>query len=106
MIDQSHIIKPKVEAMIQSVLNIQTAYARALLVDRAALAEAQAEEDTVAGEEILRNAYDTDVRPLLAVVRQELGAAADPLAAYRQSGYFERIAEERQGELVGAASWG
>ena len=106
MIDQSHIIKPKVEAMIQSVLNIQTAYARALLVDRAALAGAQAEDDTVAAEEILRNAYDTDVRPLLAVVRLELGAAADPLAAYRRSGDFERIAEERQGELVGAASWG
>ena len=106
MIDQSHIIKPKVEAMIQSVLNIQTAYARALLVDRTALAEAQAEDDVVAGEEILRNAYDTDVRPLLAIVRQELGAAADPLGAYRRSGYFERIALERQGELKGAASWG
>lgn len=106
MIDQSHNIKPKVEAMIQSVLNIQTAYARALLVDRAALAAAQAEDDTVAGEEILRNAYDTDVRPLLATVRQELGAETDPLGAYRQSGYFERIAEERLGELEGAASWG
>ena len=106
MIDQSHIIKPKVEAMIQSVLNIQTAYARALLVDRTALAEAQAEDDVVAGEEILRNAYDTDVRPLLAIVRQELGAAADPLGAYRRSGYFERIVLERQGELKGAASWG
>ena len=106
MIDQSHIIKPKVEAMIQSVLNIQTAYARALLVDRAALVEAQAEDDAVGCEEILRMAYDIDVRPLLAVVRQELGAAADPLGAYRRSGYFERIAEERQGELEGAASWG
>ena len=106
MIDQSHIIKPKVEAMIQSVLNIQTAYARALLVDRAALVEAQAEGDAVGCEEILRMAYDIDVRPLLAVVRQELGAAADPLSAYRRSGYFERIAEERQGELEGAASWG
>ena len=106
MIDQSHIIKPKVEAMIQSVLNIQTAYARALLVDRAALAATQAEDDTVAGEEILRNAYDVDVRPLLAVVREELGAETDPLGAYRQSGYFKRIAEDRQGELEGAASWG
>ena len=106
MIDQSHIIKPKVEAMIQSVLNIQTAYARALLVDRAALAAAQAEDDTVAGEEILRNAYDVDVRPLLAVVREELGAETDPLGAYRQSGYFNRIAEDRQGDLEGAASWG
>ena len=106
MIDQSHIIKPKVEAMIQSLVNIQTAYARALLVDRTALAEAQAEDDVVAGEEILRNAYDTDVRPLLALVRQDLGAEADPLGAYRRSGYFERIAIERQGELKGAASWG
>ena len=106
MIDQSHIIKPKVEAMIQSVLNIQMAYARALLVDRTALAEAQAEDDAVACEEILRNAYDTDVRPLLALVRQELGAEANPLDAYRRSGYFERIAIERQGELKGAASWG
>ena len=86
MIDQSHIIKPKVEAMIQSVLNIQTAYARALLVDRGALAAAQAEDDTVAGEEILRNAYDVDVRPLLAVIREELGAETDPLGSYRQSG--------------------
>ena len=106
MIDQSHIIKPKVEAMIQSVLNIQTAYARALLVDRAALAAAQAEDDTVAGEEILRNAYDVDVRPLLAVVREELGAETDPLGSHRQSGYFKHIAEDRQGELEGAASWG
>ena len=106
MIDQSHIIKPKVEAMIQSVLNIQTAYARALLVDRGALAAAQAEDDTVAGEEILRNAYDVDVRPLLAVVREELGAETDPLDSYRQSGYFKHIAEDRQGELEGAASWG
>ena len=106
MIDQSHIIKPKVEAMIQSVLNIQTAYARALLVDRAALAVAQAEDDTVAGEEILRTAYDVDVRPLLAVAREELGAETDPLGSYRQSGYFKQIAEDRQGELEGAASWG
>ena len=106
MIDQSHIIKPKVEAMIQSVLNIQMAYVRALLVDRTALAEAQAEDDVVACEEILRNAYDTDVRSLLAIVRQELGAEANPLDAYRRSGYFERIAIERQGELKGAASWG
>ena len=106
MIDQSHIIKPKVEAMIQSVVNIQTAYARALLVDRRALAAAQAADDTVGCEEILRDAWDTDVRPLLAVVRRDLGAEADPLAAYRHSGYFERIAVEREGELEGAASWG
>ena len=62
--------------------------------------------DTVAAEEALRQAYDTDVRPLLAHVRQELGAVADPLVVYRGSGYFERIADERQGELAGGASWG
>ncbi|MCC7262508.1 MAG: L-rhamnose isomerase [Candidatus Latescibacteria bacterium] len=106
MIDQSHIMKPKVEAMIQSVLNIQTAYARALLVDRKALAAAQAQDDTVGCEEILRAAYDTDVRPLLAQARLELGASIDPLADYRASGYFAKIAAERQGVLAGAASWG
>ena len=106
MIDQSHIVKPKVEAMIQSVLNIQTAFARTLLVDSKLLASAQSEGDTVMAEEVLRSAWDTDVRPLLAKIRSELGAAKDPLTAYRQSGYFERIAEERQGILEGAASWG
>ena len=106
MIDQSHIVKPKVEAMIQSVLNIQTACARALLVDRRALAAAQEEGDAVMAEEILRLAWDTDVRPLLAKVRTDQGAEADPLAAYRSSGYGRRIAEDRQGDLEGAASWG
>ena len=106
MIDQSHIVKPKVEAMIQSVLNIQTAFARALLVDLEALTAAQSEADTVMAEEVLRAAWDTDVRPLLARVRIDLGAAADPLAAYRESGYFEQIAQQRQGVLEGAASWG
>ena len=106
MIDQSHIVKPKVEAMIQSVLNIQTAFARALLVDLEALTAAQSAADTVMAEEVLRAAWDTDVRPLLARVRIDLGAAADPLTAYRESGYFEHIAQQRQGVLEGAASWG
>lgn len=106
MIDQSHIVKPKIEAMIQSVLNIQTAYARALLVDRQALAEVQAEGDSVMAEEILRLAWDTDVRPLLARVRTDMGAEADPLAAYRATGYAERIAAARQSDLEGAGSWG
>ncbi|MEE3235559.1 MAG: L-rhamnose isomerase [Candidatus Latescibacterota bacterium] len=106
MIDQSHIIKPKVEAMIQSVVNIQTALARALLVDRDALETAQVNEDTVGCEEILRAAFDTDVRPLLAKMRFEKGAEIDPLSAYRASGYFDRISAERKGELAGASSWG
>jgi L-rhamnose isomerase/sugar isomerase len=96
MIDQSHNIKPKVEATIQSVVNVQEAYARALLIDRAALAEAQCQGDTVMAEEILQAAYRTNVTPLLAQVREEMGLAPDPLAAYRASGYYERVCEERQ----------
>ncbi|NPV08077.1 MAG: L-rhamnose isomerase [Anaerolineae bacterium] len=95
MIDQSHNVKPKIEAMIQSVVQIQEAYAKALLVDREALAEHQQAGNIVAAEETLRAAYDTDVRPLLAQVRVEMGLEPDPLAAYRASGYQERIAKER-----------
>jgi L-rhamnose isomerase/sugar isomerase len=106
LVDQSHNIKPKMEAMIQTVIFIQSAYARALLVDRNALLASQTEEDTVRSESILQEAFTTDVRPLLARVRKEMGLHPDPMAAYRESGYFEKIAEERVGELEGAASWG
>lgn len=95
MIDESLNLKPKVEGMIQSVLNVQVAYAQALIVDRPALAAAQAEGDIVKAEEILLDAYRTDVRPLLAVVREEMGLHPDPLAAYRASGYYEKICAER-----------
>lgn len=95
MLDQSHNVKPKIEAMIQSVVNVQVAYARALLIDRQKLAVAQLAGDVVTAEETLLDAYRTDVRPLLAVVRQELGVPENPLAAYRQSGYYERVCEER-----------
>jgi L-rhamnose isomerase/sugar isomerase len=106
MVDQSHNIKPKMEAMIQTVMAIQSAFARSLLVDRAALLESQSNEDTVRSELILQEAYGTDVRPLLARVRQEMGLHPDPLEAYLDSGYFERISADRAGELEGAASWG
>ncbi len=95
MLDQSHNVEPKVEATIQSVLNVQAAYARALLVDRGALAEAQARQDVLGANRVLVDAFETDVRPLLAETREELGACADPIAAYRASGYAERIARER-----------
>jgi len=95
MIDQSHNVKPKIEAAIQSVVNLQTAYAKTLLVDRKRLAEAQQAGDIVAAEETLQAAFQTDVRPLLVKVREEMGVPADPLAAFRASGYQERIAEER-----------
>jgi len=95
MLDQSHNVKPKIQAMIQSIVNVQVAYARALLVDRQALREAQASGDIVAAEEILLGAFRTDVRPLLAAVREEMGVPVDPLGAYRASGYQDKIARER-----------
>ena len=95
MIDQSHNIEPKIEAMILSVMNLQEAYAKALLVDRAALDAARHEGDVLGAHRVLLDAYATDVRPMCARVREDLGASADPIAAFRQSGYPERVAEER-----------
>jgi len=102
MLDQSHNVKPKIEAMIQSIVNVQTAYARALLIDRRKLTEAQLAGDVVTAEETLLAAFRTDVRPLLAAVREEMGLTSDPLAAYRMSGYYERICAER-GSVAGGA---
>ncbi len=95
MIDQSHNIEPKIEAMIQSVINIQTAYAKALLVDRAALRAAQETGDVLGAYRVLQAAYETDVRPLLSEVRVRQGLDPDPIAAFRASGYAERVAHER-----------
>lgn len=95
MIDQSHNIEPKIEAMIQSILNIQLAYAKALLVDRQALAHAQEAGDVLAAYRVLRDAFETDVRPLLAEARIQMGLDPDPIAAFRQSGYAERVTSER-----------
>jgi len=104
MIDQTHNIEPKMEAMILSVMNLQGAYAKALLVDRAALAEARRAGDVLGAHRLLLDAYATDVRPLCARVREDLGAAADPIAAFKASGYAGKVAEER-GEGAGAG-WG
>lgn len=95
MVDQSHNIEPKIEAMIQTVVNIQTAYAKALLVDREALAEGQKNMDVLGANRILTYAYETDVRPLLAIVREEMDCPPDPMAAYKASGYYEKVQEER-----------
>ena len=83
MLDQAHVIEKKIEAMVLSVLNVQTAYAKALLVDRAALKEQQEEGDVLGAHAVLRDAYETDVRPILAQAREEIGRPADPLAALR-----------------------
>ena len=95
MIDQSHNIEPKIEAMIQSVINVQMAYAKAQLVDRIALSEAQEAGDVLGAYRVLQTAYETDVRPLLAEVRSRQGRNPDPIAAFRASGYAERVARER-----------
>jgi L-rhamnose isomerase/sugar isomerase len=100
MIDQSHNIEPKLEAMLQSVLNCQNAYAKALIVDRDALAERQADHDVLGAHRVLTDAFDTDVRPLLAEARLEMGLAPDPIAAFKDSPYPGQIAAER-GVAVG-----
>jgi L-rhamnose isomerase / sugar isomerase len=104
MIDQAHNIEPRIEAMILSVMNLQDAYAKALLVDRAKLDGARRSGDVLLAHRLLLEAYNTDVRPLCAKVREDLGASADPISAFRESGYLEKVVDER---LEGAgAGWG
>ena len=95
MLDQCHNIEGKMAPMIQSVLNCQEAYAKSLLVPRAMLAQVQAAGEVLEAHRLLNEAYTTDVRPLLAVVREEMGLALDPIAAYRLSGYEQKIRQER-----------
>ena len=95
MIDQSHNLKGKIEAMVQTVVTAQELYLKAALVDREKLAEYQQSCDLVAAEEIFRGAFWQDIRPLAAAWREARGLPADPLAALRSGGYVERISRER-----------
>ena len=95
MIDQTHNIEGKVLPMIYSVLNCQEAYAKSLLVPRGQLVTAQAEGNVMQAHYLLTESYRTDVRPLLAQVREELGVPPDPIGAYQSSGYEEKIREAR-----------
>ena len=104
MIDQSHNIEPKIEAMILSIVNLQEAYAKALIVDRDALANARDEHDILRAHALLLDAFNTDVRPLCARVRERMGASSDPISAFRGSGYMEKITAAREG--VDQAGWG
>jgi L-rhamnose isomerase / sugar isomerase len=104
MLDQSHNIEPKIPAIIRSVMNVQEATAKALLVDRTTLSAAQQAGDVLAANAVFMDAFATDVRPLLAEVRQELGLDPDPGAAYGRSGYAEKIVAERVGGTQ--AGWG
>ena len=95
MIDQSFNIEGKVAAMIHSVINCQEAYAKALLVPRETLKKAQLAGDVLGAHRVITEAFKTDVRPLLAKVREEMGVPEDPIDAYLNSGYEEKIRSER-----------
>src|SRR5579862_3852819 len=95
MIDQSHNLKGKIEAMIQTVATAQELYAKAALVDHEKLARHQESCALVDAENCLKDAFSTDVRPAIAEWRRSHGLAEDPLAAFRASGYLERITVER-----------
>jgi L-rhamnose isomerase/sugar isomerase len=104
MLDQCHNIEPKIPAQIRSVMNVQEAVAKALLVDAEALREAQRAGDVLEANAVLMDAYNTDVRPLLAELREEMGLAPEPVKAYLASGYAAKIVSERVGGT--AAGWG
>ena len=104
MLDQCHNIEPKIPAQIRSVMNVQEATAKVLLVDVDELARAQLGGDVLGANAIFMDAYATDVRPLLGRLREDAGLDPDPVAAYHRSGYHERIASERAGGVQ--AGWG
>jgi L-rhamnose isomerase/sugar isomerase len=104
MLDQCHNIEPKIPAQIRSVMNVQEATAKALLIDRDALRAAQQAGDVLGANAALMDAYNTDVRPLLAGLREEMGLDPDPVGAYLRSGYPEKIVADRVGGTQ--AGWG
>lgn len=104
MLDQCHNIEPKIAAQIRSVMNVQEATAKALLVDADAIAAAQRAGDVLGSNAVLMDAYNSDVRPMLATLRSEMGLDPDPMAAYSRSGYFETIVADRVGGAP--AGWG
>lgn len=104
MVDQSHNLKNKIEAMIQTVMTAQSLYAKAALIDHEALEKARNEQCLIDAENCLKDAFETDVRPLLREWRENRGLAADPLRAFRESGYTQRTARERAGRKKGMVS--
>lgn len=104
MLDQCHNIEPKIPAEIRSVMNVQEATAKALLVDRHALRSAQQRGDVLGANAVVMDAFNTDVRPLLAQLRVDMGIDPDPISAYARSGWAEKIIEERSGGQQ--AGWG
>jgi len=104
MLDQCHNIEPKIPGQIRSIMNVQEAAAKAFLVDHSALSVAQAAGDVLGAHGALMDAYNTDVRPLLAELREEQGLPPDPMRAYGASRYAEQIEADRVGGAQ--AGWG
>jgi len=104
VLDQCHNIEAKVPGQIRSILNVQEAVSKALLVDQTALKAAQQSGDVLLANDVLMDAYNSDVRPLLVEVRQEQGLDGDPMGAFKKSGYLAKIAAERVGG--NQAGWG
>jgi L-rhamnose isomerase/sugar isomerase len=105
MIDQSHNLKGKMEAMVQTVATAQELWLKAALIDRERLARLQHQCELVAAEEVFRGAFWTDVRPILKEWRKMRGLPENPLAALAESGYVQRITAERGGKLVPVNSY-
>jgi L-rhamnose isomerase / sugar isomerase len=99
MLDQSHNVTDPIESLMLSAVELQRAYVQAYLVDRAALEEAQEQCDAIRALATLKQAFTTDVAPVIAMARQRAGGAIDPLAVYRASGYRQRKSEERPAVL-------
>ncbi|MBZ5665474.1 MAG: TIM barrel protein [Acidobacteriia bacterium] len=104
MVDQSHNLKGKIEAMIQTVTMAQQLFAKAALVDERDLATAQKNCDLIRAESLLQDAFATDVRPAIQAWRESKGLPKDPMEAFRQSGYLGRITEERAARNAGNVS--
>jgi L-rhamnose isomerase/sugar isomerase len=104
MVDQSHNLKGKIEAMIQTVMTAQELFAKAALVDHRRLAECQRTCELVDAEGCLKDAFSSDVRPAIREWSRSRGLPEDPLAAFRQSGYLERVTAERSEKNLAAAA--
>ena len=98
MLDQSHNVTDPIESLMTSAIELQRAYAQALLVDRATLHEYQQANDVLMAAQTLKRGFTTDVPPILAQARASKGGAIDPVATYRASGYRARCAPDATGQ--------
>lgn len=103
MLDQSHNVTDPIESLMQSAMEVQRAYAQALLVDRTSLAAYQHDNDVLMASQVLKSAFRSDVEPILAMGRLNKGAAIDPVQVYRKAGYREKVAAERPAVAVGSS---